>query len=589
VTFTIYPNQLAPWFLIPVLVAYVVRAGSDGADRRCALGLGAAALLLGETHPMYAVYASMIVGPVLVLWCARRWWRREDDRRAALACCAALAIGLGPFPIVSWASVRSIAAADRVEATAPKKEAKPVRLSGRFVRFDNGLVMHKLGRGFTGGRGLRVIVLIMAGALAVMAGRGRAFGIALAILVMVAVWLHVPPLCSVMVKTFGAEWMVLRFSSLQDVIFALLVPGSLAAIAETAAGDPARHRVAWPLYRWGLGGVGLFAGAHFAHQRPPYTWPKYVERAMLPAANRIRSPLTPLLRFGVDLQALVPEGAVVLAEPSIGTKVVMMHDCHIVATDTSSLGVPGLGQRLRDIKRMRSKKTPADERDELLARYGVTHLVSKRPVAPWVMDRVHGFWRTEFGWCIVELGPAGEGAPATVIGDYDLALADAGRHEEAIALLERKIDIDPEGFGLHFRLGNALLAVDRPSDALVAFDRARQLRPDNPRPVIMIGNAHAELGQLAEAEQAYLDTIVMAEQRGNRDAVASGWFNLGNMYFRAGAWTEAIDAYDNAVRANPQHGGASYWRDEARRARRDGTDALQDPSVEPGPISEPDP
>jgi tetratricopeptide (TPR) repeat protein len=453
-----------------------------------------------------------------------------------------------------------------------------MKLSNRFRTFENGWVMHRLGRGFTGGRGFRVLLLLFAVPLAALAGRRRGIIVPVGMLAAVGAWLYLPPLCTVLARIAGAEWMIHRFASLQDVLFALIVPGSIAAAAVAAAG---RTHVALTAFHWAFGAFCIYAGAYCAHLSAPYTWSRYLDRAFEPLASRHGRQLRPLRRYAEDLRAHVPPGAVVLAEPSLGAELVMLHDCRIVASDSSSVGVPFLRRRTADVRRMLANDTEDALRDALVERYRVTHLVVPRPARPWVYDRMSEFWVTEFGRAIVALRPAG--APREeVLGDYDRALLDAGLPREAIDWLEREIERRPQLFGLRFRLGNALLGEGRREEALAAFRAAQRLRPDDPRATIMVGNALSELGWWDEAMQAYEETIEIAERTGNDDAIASGWFNLGNMHYRIGEWAKAADAYRAALEIRPRHECAAHWLGEAtQRANEEAAGAAPPPAATP--------
>jgi tetratricopeptide (TPR) repeat protein len=583
VTFMLYPNQLAPWYLLPMLVGFAVRAVADGPDRRCSLGIGATALLIGMTHSMYAVFVAISIGPVLAAWALLAWRREGTDRRATLACVAALVVAV-PFPLITVAGMkRATAAGERlrlanrqeapreagdgsVDAEDATEEPVPARLSARMRRLENGWVMHKLHRGFNGPKGLRWFIVAMAGALMVLAGRRREMILLVSVLLVVAAWLHVPPLCTLLLEAGGAEWVIHRFAAFQSVVFALMVGGSIIAIAECAvarSGGPGKTgTVPLAVLRAGLGLTAIFAGAHFAHLQSPYDWRAYLDRARAGASIRHGRELRPLRRFAEDMDLHVPAGTTVLADPSIGMRAVMVRDCRVIASTSSSTGVPDLGRRTRDIKRLLRAQTPEDERDELLARYGVTHLLIERPARRWTYERMSEFWATEYGWCIIALRPPGEPA-GPVRGDYDQALVDIGEHTQAISWLQRRLVDDPNHFGRRFRLGNALARADRHEEAVGAYMLASELRPDDPRPAIMIGNAFAAMERYDEAIDAYLETVAIADRTGRIAPAASGWYNIGNMHYRLGRWSDAIAAYDRAIGLNPDHGGARQWRSEA--------------------------
>ena len=138
--------------------------------------------------------------------------------------------------------------------------------------------MHRFGRGFTGNRYLRLYVLAMAVALALMIQKEREACLILGAAVPVAAWLHVPPLCTLLLKAGGAEWMVLRLGSIMDVLFALFVPGAVAAVVAKVLAQNSAPRVFPTLvFRWSFSMCCLFPGAFFASHNGPYTWKSYLQ------------------------------------------------------------------------------------------------------------------------------------------------------------------------------------------------------------------------------------------------------------------------------------------------------------------------
>lgn len=607
VTFTLYPNQMAPWFLVPVLIGFIVRAFVDGPNRCNIVAIAVIMMVTGMTHNMYVVFIMISIAPIVIGWALLRARRPGPDRRPALLLAGAILIG-APFPLVTVIAmknateIRLARSADRDQgdvatSTADSEEAKgekknkgkgkgkgnkqDIQTTNRIKNFDNGWSMHRIGRGFTGSRYVRVPIIIMSCALMVIAGFRREMWTLLGILLAVAAWLHIPPLFTVLLKSGGAEWIVHRFGTFQDVVFALMLPGSIIAIAEHAqrrATNPNGAAFMW--LRWGLGGVCLFAGARFASQRPPYDWPRYLEQARLPEGVRTARALRPMLRFAEDLREHIPTDSVVLADPSIGTRVAMAHDCNILASTRSSVGVPDLGPRERAIKKILRGRTDEAERWDLIREWDITYAVVPRPVNRWMYDQMSEFWTTEYGWGIVKLRRPDE-PPAPVLGDYDVALLDVGRFEEAIPRLQQRAVRQPEHYGVRLRLGSTLKKLGRYEEALVAFREAQAVAPDDPRSTIMIGNTYADLGDLSSAINAYHETLEAAQRAGRKGAQASAWFNIGNMYLRLADWEEAMTAYETALSINPSHAGAQQWRAEAWiRSQEGATSAAITPGTE---------
>ena len=178
-----------------------------------------------------------------------------------------------------------------------------------------------------------------------------------------------------------------------------------------------------------------------------------------------------------------------------------------------------------------------------------------------------------------------------------VALREAGRNEEAVAVLTTALEMQSNDPIAQLNLGAALLdesrieeateilgiaAVrlrDRPrawlllgdahraggrtEDALAAYRRALAVRPD-PAIRLRLGNTLADTGRLDEAAEQFDAAASSATDPRLR---ASAAFNLGNTRYRQGAFDQAADAYRAALVADPQHAGARQWLAEALQRR----------------------
>jgi tetratricopeptide (TPR) repeat protein len=79
------------------------------------------------------------------------------------------------------------------------------------------------------------------------------------------------------------------------------------------------------------------------------------------------------------------------------------------------------------------------------------------------------------------IGPLQVAAVAESAAEFDLAtaLVAAGRHAQAVPVLRRLIGINPENGGLHYHLGNSLLALDRTAEAIPHLEQALTHLPGN--------------------------------------------------------------------------------------------------------------
>jgi protein O-mannosyl-transferase len=95
-----------------------------------------------------------------------------------------------------------------------------------------------------------------------------------------------------------------------------------------------------------------------------------------------------------------------------------------------------------------------------------------------------------------------------------LALEDVGRSEEALAVIRRAIELDPKEGKLHRLLGEILLQLERPDEAVQAYRMATTLAPTNVKSLLGLGTALQASGDEATAFQYYVETGTRLGQGG---------------------------------------------------------------------------
>ena len=179
-----------------------------------------------------------------------------------------------------------------------------------------------------------------------------------------------------------------------------------------------------------------------------------------------------------------------------------------------------------------------------------------------------------------------------------------GRYEEAIAVAQRAVELDPVSSEAYRELGRAQEALNRFDDAEATYRKATEARPDDWLAFNALGSFFLARARLTEAEAAFLRVIELTPDntRGHNnlgvtylrmekpeDAVRqwersiairptfSAASNLGAYYFRAGRYTDSARAFERAVALSPSDwrlwrnlGAARHWapgeRDKAREA-----------------------
>ncbi len=607
-TFSLYPNQLAPWFLLPVLVGVVARSLDDrdgGAFRgrgAVFLASGAVAAVIGMFHPMYAGFAAVLCGPTLVAFAAmRRLRKRPGADRAALALAGILALGL-PFPLVSRAltvkekapvaapSVATDPAGDAAPGVAPDETAAaeaaalaetalppgpppapaarpPFTVEDGFTYRPaadpaDALIFRTFGRSFTA-RALggwmpawRLWVLAIGAALAIALLRRPAAWLVVGAIATIETVLLVPDLCTLAVRSLGATWMVERFETLA---FMLWIPLSAPAVA--AAIEPrVRNRIGGIFARGAISLASIPLALVHASHRPPYDWNFYWSRVRQPESSRLDREYRPLLRVQALLREAIPAGSVTLVQPFVGTRLRMLHDLVLVASERSSNGVPNGRTRRAHVDEMLRVDTDEERRAELFRRYGVDRYVVREEPADWA-----AWWtdarRRGRGYTVLTLRDEPD-ADRLWIRELKLAsrAARRGEHADAAARLEALLATRPDSDGAWFALGHARLALGEPAAAAEAYARAEALVATDPRHALMRGNALAAGGDHASAVEAFVLATNLALAEENRPFASTAHFNLGNSLYALDRVSEALAEYERALALDPTHAKARLAR-----------------------------
>jgi tetratricopeptide (TPR) repeat protein len=642
VTFSIYPNQLAPWFLFPVVMAVCIRS-SEWSMRRAFIIVLAAALLIGSFHGLYAGFSVLLGSTVLgvmVIWRLARGSTRRSARSPMIALCGLLLGGM-VYPVVSHvmtikpgprqeraaerrvseqesqirAMIQALKERDKAGADAdaiqsapdqgiapvdsefePVQDAKPEvavdytsapvvagtpqitltedqlrqrMMNWRLPKYDgfarkDGLISRELGRGQTGAwRSKHVyvpawrVLVILLGMLAAgfLLKRVQPFEL-LAALILIHVIMGVPSLCTAAYLTLGEFWMVLRFETLSEVLWIVLAVPPLAMAME--------KRVRYRALQWLITLILLPIGIRHAYFKSPYDWSFYANRAAQVDRIRHKRELLPLLNLSRRLESALPAGAVIATHPYHADYLGMLVDASFLVSERSSSGVEKLGVRKRSLKSMLSSRIEEEERGAYFKEFGVTHVV--------MGDRIHDWiplWASEVGrvgrW---KIAPVWEEPDFTrvVLRDMRRGLKAMRRDEFTRATLafERVVAEEPLRDDIWFRLGNARLWSDDPGGAVEAYDEVVRLDPTNVDAWLMLGNAYQSQGRLDEAEAIYTKTIEIGQEIDDLPIAASAAYNLGNIFYRARNWEEAITYYDIAIALNPWHRHAPTFAKAAR-------------------------
>ena len=382
VNFLMYPNQLAPYWLLPLAIAFALHACRSDVSWRTAVKLAAVSLVLGQMHGLYVLFAIVVTAPQIA---GAAIAALVQGRRALaiprIACLAALALGL-PFIVVSKLGN----AASEEKLPVQKKEISDKdryfveRDDGSYIR-DPASALTLLGGGTWGSLVVGVGVLIGLG--------GRRRREVLIFLVgpgVVAVMLYTPPICTAILKAVHEAWVLERIEFIFSIALLVLAAPSIAFWIEPKI----RFR---PIRSLTSAAAVLFI-IPFADHQDPWTWRQTLSLAQRSADARFE-PLREFRELGSFVRTNVPPGSTILAAYDFGMDLAMFADCRIVASASASNGVADWGQRRRDLQILLGGDTPWDLRRELMRKYSARYFFPPRPPIEWARGHVKRSWKFE--------------------------------------------------------------------------------------------------------------------------------------------------------------------------------------------------
>lgn len=143
-------------------------------------------------------------------------------------------------------------------------------------------------------------------------------------------------------------------------------------------------------------------------------------------------------------------------------------------------------------------------------------------------------------------------APGFVDARNDLgnALLGLGRPQEAMPHYRAAVATEPDFAPAHYNIGNLLLAADDAAGAVDAFRAALRLAPDHPGAHNNLGNALRALGRIEDAAASYRAALAL------RPDLAGAHCNLGAALLALHRPQDALAYLDEAVRLNADYADA---------------------------------
>jgi len=134
------------------------------------------------------------------------------------------------------------------------------------------------------------------------------------------------------------------------------------------------------------------------------------------------------------------------------------------------------------------------------------------------------------------------------LNDIGVRLGRSGKEEAALAVFEESIELEPQYALAYYNMGNTLNNLGQPAEAMKAYDSAIQYGDTGVTVMSLIdkGNILLNWERYQEALSAFNEAIRLDPQE------ISAHFNKGNLLYDRGQYKEAIQEYDIALRLNPQ-------------------------------------
>lgn len=170
--------------------------------------------------------------------------------------------------------------------------------------------------------------------------------------------------------------------------------------------------------------------------------------------------------------------------------------------------------------------------------------------------------------------------------DQGMAMSSQGRTDEALQAFDRTLQLRPDMDKVWFDKARTLESAGRFKEALSCYDEVLKLNPQSHEAWYNKGNCMMGMGDLNGAISAYDQAIQMVPSKVeawlNKGAAhmrasdfgpaiqsynralklapqsVEGWYNLGNCLDRVGDMKGAVDAYGRAVKLDPYHENSWY-------------------------------
>lgn len=172
--------------------------------------------------------------------------------------------------------------------------------------------------------------------------------------------------------------------------------------------------------------------------------------------------------------------------------------------------------------------------------------------ADWQSQGLKALEERDYAAAVAALQKAVAADPKDLAAHFNLALAYSlsDRDREAIDAYRRTLELKPDLYEANLNVGILLLRNKQAGEAVPAFRRATELKPAESRPFVYLGDALLETGNRNEARQAYTSVL----ERDAKSAPAE--LGLARIALRDGDAKEAAQRFERAIQLEPAYGEA---------------------------------
>jgi hypothetical protein len=398
IDWALYPNQIAPFWLIPTALAGCIGLFASAHTRYYALLIGSGALMLGLVHGLYAGFFALlgaaVIGAVFVYSAVARTRPLGATLRLALLGAILLSVSGPSLYVARYAHLPAQTNFDYQGGEAKPRVAKPGRYT-RSLRADDEGRFHLPARRLLSAQQsmalLALVVLLARRRFVEALGIGASLGACILVL-------HVPQLASAAVRALGSAWMLER---LLDVV-------SSQQIALASAGlIPALSGPRWTAYAAGCIPIGAAIVAALLASGGLTEGARSKVLETLAETERLQVLTGDVPEgFAADQAVLrrVPAGSVVFTHPLAARQLRKLHDLRFLRASRNHTGVDDLLDRTVDLQKLQYAKGLTPEVRVILDRWGIRYgvLKSAHPVR-WLKSQPEVGASTSLGLTLVEL------------------------------------------------------------------------------------------------------------------------------------------------------------------------------------------